>query len=67
MTNFYPHQFASAYIQTLPHAKKLEEFNNRSDYQEYLNKRRQVYFRQYIEVIEFAESSGESLNETDNG
>ncbi|HDH4242300.1 TPA: hypothetical protein PI328_000354 [Staphylococcus aureus] len=67
MTNFYPHQFASAYIQTLPHAKKLEEFNNRSDYQEYLNKRRQFYFRQYIEAIEFADSSGKSLNETDNG
>lgn len=67
MTNFYPHQFASAYIQTLPHAKKLEEFNNRSDYQEYLNKRRQFYFHQYIEAIEFADSSGKSLNETDNG
>ncbi|WP_277750958.1 hypothetical protein [Staphylococcus saprophyticus] len=30
--------FAAAYIQTLPHAKKIEEFNNRADYHDYMKK-----------------------------
>ena len=44
MTKFYPSQFAEAYIQTLPHAKTVEDFNNRTDYWEYLKKRRQLFF-----------------------
>ncbi|PNZ31301.1 Uncharacterised protein [Staphylococcus petrasii] len=66
MTKFYPSQFAEAYIQTLPHAKTVEDFNNRTDYWEYLKKRRQLFFDEYIEAIEFADSFGKSLDETDN-
>lgn len=66
MTKFYPSQFAEAYIQTLPHAKTVEDFNNSTDYWEYLKKRRQLFFYEYIEAIEFADSFGKSLDETDN-
>lgn len=66
MTKFYPSQFAEAYIQTLPHAKTVEDFNNRTDYWEYLKKRRQLFFDEYIEAIEFADSFGKSFDETDN-
>ena len=58
-------EFASAYIQTLPHADKIDEFNNRADYQEYLDKRRQYYFRQYLEAIEFANSFSKSSDASD--
>lgn len=60
MTKFYPNEFAAAYIQTLPHAKKLEEFKSRSDYHEYLKRRRHAHFIQYLEAIEFAESFASS-------
>lgn len=65
MSTSYPSQFAAAYIQTIPHAKKVEDFNNRADYWEYLKKRRQFFFDQYIEAIVFADSSGNSFDETD--
>ncbi|KKB24965.1 hypothetical protein [Staphylococcus carnosus] len=65
MSNFYPSQFAAAYIQTLPSAKKPDDFNNRSDYWEYMKSRRQLFFNEYIEAIEFADSFGSSLDERD--
>lgn len=58
-------EFASAYIQTLPHADKIDEFNNRVDYQEYLDERRQHYFHQYLEAIEFANSFSKSSDTSD--
>ena len=66
MAKFYPSQFAAAYIQTLPHAKTVEDFNNRTDYWEYMKQRRQLFFDEYIEAIEFADSFGKPLDETDN-
>lgn len=63
---YKPKDFAAAYIQTLPHAKKLEEFNNRSDYQNYMKNRRKSYFYQYLESIEFANSFSKSNEEIES-
>ncbi|WP_199197756.1 hypothetical protein [Staphylococcus simulans] len=65
MSKFYPSQFAAAYIQTLPHVKDIESFNSHADYWEYLKKRRQFFFDEYIKAIEFADSFGSSLDERD--
>lgn len=62
---YNPQEFASAYIQTLPHADKIDKFNNRVDYQEYLDERRQHYFHQYLEAIEFANSFSKSSDTSD--
>lgn len=65
MSKFYPSHFAAAYIQTLPHVKDIESFNSHADYWEYLKKRRQFFFDEYIKAIEFADSFGSSLDERD--
>lgn len=65
MSKFYPSQFAAAYIQTLPHVKDIESFNSHADYWEYLKKRRQFFFDEYIKAIEFADSFGSSFDERD--
>ena len=58
--------FAAAYIQTLPHAKKIEEFNNRADYHDYMKKRRDSFFYQYLESLEFANSFSKSNEEIES-
>lgn len=63
---YYPKDFAAAYIQTLPHAKKVEEFNNRSDYWDYMKKRRKAFFHQYLEALEFANSFSDSEDDIDS-
>ncbi|AUJ52930.1 hypothetical protein B2G94_10200 [Staphylococcus hominis subsp. hominis] len=64
-THYSPKDFAAAYIQTLPHVKDIEEFNSHADYWEYLKKRRNFYFDEYIDAIDFADSLGESSVEID--
>lgn len=64
-THYSPKEFAAAYIQTLPHVKDIEEFNSHADYWEYLKKRRNFYFNEYIDAIDFADSFGKSSVEID--
>lgn len=64
-TKYAPREFAAAYIQTLPHVKDIESFNSHADYWEYLKKRRQFFFDEYIKAIEFADSLGKSSDKTD--
>ena len=51
---FNPADFAAAYIQTLPHALDSGEFSSNDDYNEYLKERREIYFFEYIEALDFA-------------
>ena len=63
---YNPKDFAAAYIQTLPHAKKVEEFNNDSDYLEHMKNRREAFFHQYLESIEFANSFSDTEDDIDS-
>lgn len=53
---FHAERFAEAYIQTLPHASKPEDFKSDDDYIEYMEKRRAAYFDYYLDNIEYAEN-----------
>lgn len=49
-----PTEFAAAYIQTLPHALKEEEFKSREEYIEYLDSRQRNYFHQFMRASIYA-------------
>ena len=53
--------FAASYIQTMPSAKALEEFESKEEYLEYLQKRRELYFREYLRTSKYAESEIQKL------
>lgn len=63
--SYDPKEFAAAYIQTLPHAKKSEEFDNDEEFENYLNYRRSLYFNDYLSTLAFANSFSKSKDETD--
>ncbi|PCF74475.1 hypothetical protein B4W74_00420 [Staphylococcus intermedius] len=46
--------FAAAYIQTLPHSLKFDDFDTEQEYEEYLENRRETYFYEYLKSLEFA-------------
>lgn len=52
MTKMNVEKFAQAYIQTLPHAKKPEEFETDEDYRSYLGSRFQNYLDEYVHIID---------------
>lgn len=63
MTSMNPEKFAQAYIQTLPHAKKSEEFETPEDYQYYLSSRFQNYFEEYVRIIDTLNDLSSNANQ----
>ncbi|ADI98425.1 TPA: hypothetical protein ACHHRY_002500 [Staphylococcus aureus] len=61
---YKPSEFAAAYIQTLPHALKLEDFDTDDEFKEYLENRRESYFYEYLKSLEFAKSFSKREDET---
>ncbi|QYA32281.1 hypothetical protein KYI07_07760 [Macrococcus psychrotolerans] len=53
---YNPSEFAAAYIQTLPHAMKAEEFENDEAFEKYLDDRRSMYFHEYLKTLKYAYS-----------
>ena len=51
---FDPVSFAASYIQTLPYSKQQSDFKNEKDYREYLEARRDNYFREYLRSALYA-------------
>lgn len=58
--SYNPSDFAAAYIQTLPHAMKAEEFENDEAFEKYLENRRSNYFHEYLKSLEYAFSFSKS-------
>ncbi|ALN76015.1 MULTISPECIES: hypothetical protein [Staphylococcus] len=61
---YNPSEFAAAYIQTLPHSLKLDDFDTDEEYKEYLENRRETYFYEYLKSLEFAKSFSKREDET---
>ncbi|HDY9572198.1 TPA: hypothetical protein RRN35_002304 [Staphylococcus argenteus] len=61
---YYPSQFAAAYIQTLPHALRIEDFDTDDEFKEYLENRRESYFYEYLKSLEFAKNFSKREDET---
>lgn len=57
--------FASAYIQTLPHARKEEEFESREDFLQYLDKRQENYFSHFMTAVIYAYEETQSMSSDD--
>jgi len=49
-----PTEFASAYIQTLPFARKEDEFNSREEFLQYLDERQENYFSHFMSAASYA-------------
>ena len=54
--------FAASYIQTMPTAKTLDDFESKEDFVEYLKERRKLYFYEYLRASQFANSEIQKLN-----
>ncbi|MEY8600023.1 hypothetical protein [Staphylococcus shinii] len=63
--NYNVQRFAEAYIQTLPHISKPDEFDSEEDFVDYMEKRREFYFNQYLDAIDFANGRAVSDEDTD--
>ncbi|MBA8772082.1 hypothetical protein [Staphylococcus coagulans] len=63
--HFHPERFAEAYIQTLPFAKSPHEFADKSEFVEYMEKRREQYFQHFVDSIEFAEGRAVRIEDFD--
>lgn len=48
--------FACAYIQTLPHVKKRDEFESDDEYEKYLDYRQELYFSEYMRSVNYAQN-----------
>lgn len=48
------YDFACAYIQTLPHIKKREEFESDESFENYLDERQKTYFSEYLRTVSFS-------------
>ncbi|OEK70860.1 hypothetical protein [Staphylococcus equorum] len=64
--NYNAERFAEAYIQTLPHVSKPEEFDSEEDFVDYMDKRRELYFNHYLDAIDFANGRAESTEDVDD-
>ncbi|MEZ2459343.1 hypothetical protein ACBR55_12250 [Salinicoccus roseus] len=58
--------FAAAYIQTLPHARKEEEFANYEEFVEYLDNRQATYFREFLRASQYAHEEVNRYKVDDN-
>ena len=61
-----PSEFAAAYIQTLPHAMKENEFDSREDFLEYLDHRQESYLHHFIKSAAYANDEFQKLTGDDS-
>jgi predicted outer membrane protein len=52
--NFRPAEFAAAYIQTMVHSHKSNEFESFEEYSNYLDERMEYYYETFLEAAKFA-------------
>lgn len=56
-----PTEFAAAYIQTLPHIRKRDEFNSDDEFNEYLDERQALYFDEFFRASRYAMSEFQNM------
>lgn len=61
--NIRPAEFAAAYIQTLPHSRKTDEFENQEEYEKYMDERLEFYFANFVNAAFYADDQTDGPNE----
>lgn len=64
--NFRPAEFAAAYIQTLPHASKPDEFESREDFIDYMERRLELYFEHFVDAAFYADNRSKDNLDNEN-
>lgn len=64
--NFRPAEFAAAYIQTLPHSRKANEFGSKVAYESYMNERLELYFENFVDAAFYADNRSKENFDDEN-